>query len=128
MTTGGDDVRPDVVSALASVDFTRPLTEDDAALLYNSTEAERVDVARRHHDAALEALREAGVLSRRTVWDVNQRQLMALAAVYDVARRYWQPNDNRKPLGDLLKIMTQRDAEQVVWLLRWGAYEPDGGW
>lgn len=96
--------------------------------LYSPTPAEARAAALILGSRAVESLDSAGVVrpDRRTVLDVNQRKLVALAAVYDVARGWWAtPDDNAKPLGAVLKTMPTDEAERVMWLLRWGGLLDD---
>lgn len=65
------------------------------------------------------------------VLDVSRRLLWTLAQVYDVARRWWlpPPADDRRTLGDLLKVIPIEEAHQITGYLVWGGLlaPPDGG-
>jgi hypothetical protein len=123
-----NEVRHDLVAALTRIDLTRA-TPAQAELLYNASDAERELAARHLAEDAVTMLREAGVLTRRTVLDLRYRQFVALAAAYETLRRWWLPTDERRTLGDLLKIIPADEAEVVVDRLVWGRLleRPDGG-
>lgn len=122
-----DHVRDEVVARIVNASDAAQRELQEVIDMYEPTPAEARAVALVLGQRAVESLDEAGVIRRdnRTVLDVNQRRLMALAAAYETARRWWTPNDNAKPLGDLLKVMPTEHAEHVVWVLRWGGLLPD---
>lgn len=72
---------------------------------------------------------ELGVLKEHTgsVHDIRQRELMALAGVFEIARHWWRRDDNTTRLGDLMKTMPNGDAARIDWFLKWGGCLPSDG-
>jgi hypothetical protein len=117
-----DEVRPEVVRALARVDAR--LDPARAEVAYNATEAERAAAARLSAQRAVAALVQAGVVITPSVLDFTLGQLEILAACWGLVSRWDVSRDRRRRFGDVLDALAfdggegpALDAARVlVWL------------
>jgi len=125
-----DEVRPEVVSQLAQVRLLMP-ERDPRDLFPDVTEGELLlaqHMAENVARTAGELFAEAGVVRRpRGVLDLTPRELYALAFVYSqlVPVPPWHQG---KRLGDLLKVIGDRERGNVLWLLDWAGFPLPAGW
>jgi hypothetical protein len=118
-----DDVRPEVVRALARVD--PRLDPAKAEVAYNATDAERIAAARRSAEAAVAALAQAGVAITPNVLDMTCGQVEALAACWGIISRWDVSLRRDRRFGDALDALAfdggdtpRMDAARVLVLLR----------
>jgi hypothetical protein len=121
--TASDEVRPDVVRALARVDSRLDPAKAEVAL--NATEAERVAAARLSAEAAIVALHEAGVVITPNVLDYTLGQVEVIAACWGIIARWDVSLDRSRRLGDALDSLAfdggeapGMDAARILVLLR----------
>lgn len=117
-----DEVRPEVVRALARVD-TR-LDAAKAEVAYNATEAERAAAARLSAQRAVAALVQAGVVITPNVLDLTLGQVEVLAGCWGIISRWDVSLDRSRRFGDALDALafdggeapTLDAARVLVWL------------
>jgi hypothetical protein len=119
-----DDVRPEVVAALARVDSR--LDPAKAEVAFHATEAERVEAVRRSAEAAIVALHQAGIVITPSVLDFTLGQVEFLAACWGIISRWDVSLDRSRRLGDALDALAfdggeapRMDAARILVLLRW---------
>lgn len=118
-----DNLRPEVVAALTT---TRPPPAELTDLILDSTDAEREAAAAALLERTRAFLEQAGVL-RPTIgaFDLRYRTVVALAAALGTVQGVWsQPAYIDRPLGDVLKVVSAREAAWVMGVLRWGGLLP----
>jgi hypothetical protein len=118
-----DDLRPDVVAALAEPQQL-PAALVDQAL--DATPAERHAAAAELADRTRVFLEQTGALRPSTsVLDLQHDQVQLLAAVYGLLERWWrQPGWRDRPLGHMLKVVPADVAHGVGQLLRLAGFLP----
>jgi hypothetical protein len=118
-----DDLRPDVVAALAEPQRL-PAALVDQAL--DATPAERHAAAAELADRTRVFLEQTGALRPSTsVLDLHHNQVQLLAATYGLLEPWWRQRGwNTRTLGDILKVVPADVAHGVGQLLRLAGFLP----
>lgn len=118
-----DDLRPETVAKLTA---TRPLPQDLVDEVLDASDAERAAAT----DVLLERTRvhleQAGLLRPSIgIMDLSFRTAVAITAVFGTVQDVWsQPAYQDRPLSDVLKVVSAKEATWVVGILRWGGLLP----
>lgn len=119
-----NEIRPEVVQGLLTIDYRQELTPEQAELVHAATKAEMLKAREILSGHTMDLLEQAGAVRKpQTVLDLNQRQLLALGLVYTVAQSWYStPHDNSKTLGDLMKTMPTEHAQAITDCLVWAGF------
>ena len=118
-----DDLRPEVVAALTEP---QQLPAELVDQVLDATDAEREAAAGALLEQTRAFLEQAGVLRPSVgIMDLSYRTATAICATLGTVQGVWsQPAFMDRPLGDVLKVVSAREAAWVVGVLQWGGPLP----
>lgn len=123
VTANEPEVRPHVVRVLSEIDFSKPLTADEAEWLYNSTPEERAVVAATHR-AFAEGYRAQLATLVPLIDHLDWHRMYGLVVASRELGPYWRPGQT---IATMFKTAPQDVVHRVVdALYRCGWTEADG--